>query len=468
MAVPDLRAAPGPQIPPALAAGLRSIVAVPLMVDEKVMGAMIVARREANGFSSDDATFLRALAEHVSLAAHHAQLYHSLQEAYDELRQTQQAVMQQERLRALGQMASGIAHDINNAISPAMLYAKMLLLDPSLSPEARERVKAIVAACEDVVHMVARMRDFYRPRTEQEVLTPVNLNRVVEQVADLTRPRWRDIPLEQGATITLEMDLDPDLPDLPAVEPQIREALVNLIFNAVEAMPDGGTLTLRTRYLPGTEGRPEGCILVEVADTGIGMDEETRQRCLEPFFTTKPGGSGLGLAMVYGIVHRHDGEIEIESEPGRGTTVRLILPMRPLEEPLAEAEEGAAPPSLRILFIDDEPLIRHSLKETLEREGHAVEVADGGEAGLAAFRAAQERGEPFDVVITDLGMPYVDGREVARTVKRESPETPVLLLSGWGIVLDEERIPPQVDAVLSKPPRASELRRVLARLARGG
>lgn len=464
--VPDLEHSPISDVTPAIVAlGLRSAMGVPLVVDGNVFGVLSVLRREPDAFSSAEATFLRALAEHVSLAAHHAQLYQSLQAAYEELRQTQQAVMEQERLRALGQMASGIAHDINNAISPAVLYAKLLIRDPELPSQSRAYAEAIAASCEDVIQTVARMREFYRRPGREEVFRPVNLNRIVQEVAELTRPRWRDIPHERGITIRLQTDLDPQLPDLPALEPQIREALINLIFNAVDAMPEGGVLTLRTRYLPAPDGRQVPRVLVEVADTGVGMDEETRRRAIEPFFTTKAEGSGLGLAMVYGIVQRHEGYLEIESAPGKGTTVRIIFPMRELTVTAVEAgEEEIALPPLRILFVDDEPIIRRSLKEALEEEGHAVEVADGGEAGLAAFQAALERGQPFDVVITDLGMPYVDGREVARRVKEASPTTPVLMLSGWGVFLDGERIPPQVDAVVSKPPRMEELRRILSLL----
>ncbi len=468
LSVPDLERSPISDLTKyVVALGLRSAVGIPLMVDGNVFGVLSVLRHESDAFSSAETTFLRALAEHVSLAAHHARLYQSLQAAYEELRQTQQAVMEQERLRALGQMASGIAHDINNAISPAVLYARMLLRDPDLSPNLRPYVEAIAASCEDVTQTVARMREFYRRPAPEETFVPVNLNRVVEEVSSLTRPRWRDIPHERGITIHLQMELDLQLPDVLAREPQVREALTNLIFNAVDAMPAGGVLTLRTRHLPAPGEHQEGYVVLEVTDTGVGMDEETRRRAIEPFFTTKPGGTGMGLAMVYGIVQQHDGHLEIDSAPGQGTTVRIILPVR--QAPItatAEGEEEIALPPLRVLFIDDEPLIRHSLKEALTQEWHMVEVADSGEAGLEAFRIACDRGEPFDVVITDLGMPYVDGREVARQVKSASPQTPVVLLSGWGILLDEERIPPQVDAVISKPPRMEELRRILARLCK--
>ena len=207
------------------------------------------------------------------------------------------------------------------------------------------------------------------------------------------------------------------------VESEVREALTNLIFNAVDAMPDGGTLTLRTRSTaPLPHGRDAAAryALVEVVDTGVGMDEETRRRCLEPFFTTKgERGTGLGLAMVYGIVQRHGADVEIDSAIGRGTTVRLRFPV-PAIAPASVGPIGAAgmpATRLRILIVDDDPLMLKSLRDTLEVDGHFVVTANGGQAGIDAFRAARRPDETFDVVITDLGMPYVDGRKVASAVK---------------------------------------------------
>ncbi len=463
VSVPDTRKISLPVTQKLAETGILSVVAVPLMVEDQPIGVMVVGRQEVEGFRTAEAEFLHTLAEHVALAAHQTRLYQDLQQAYNELRRTQRAVMEQERLRAMGQMASGIAHDINNAVSPIVLYARLIASNAQMDPQTREWARLILLATEDVANTVKRLQNFYRPRGE-EPFKPMDLNRIVEEAIALTRPYWRDIPQERGATIQVERALDESLPTIAGLESELREALVNLIVNAVDAMPEGGTLTVRTAHAEPQRGFP-GTAILEVSDTGVGMDEKTRERCLEPFFTTKEGrGSGLGLSIVYGVVQRHEGRIEIESAPGRGTTVRLLLP---IQETKGEVEEEAAEVPLRplrILFIDDEPLLRDAMREWLMEQGHTVEVADGGKTGLDAFERALERGEPFEIVITDLGMPYLDGREVARRVKARSPHTPVILLTGWGVRLEDERIPASVDYVMSKPPRLQELQRAMRRL----
>jgi signal transduction histidine kinase/CheY-like chemotaxis protein len=462
------------QIPRMLAErGLRSLMATPLMVEGKTFGILLFARAKERGFSSPEGEFLRSLSEHVALAVHQIRLHEDLRRAYEDLRQTQRAVMQQERLRALGQMASGVAHDINNALSPVVGYSELLLAkEANLSERARRYLNSIRTAGTDVAHIITRMREFYRKREDVEILAPVDLNRAVEQVIELTRPRWRDIPQESGVVVQIASDLHGALPPIVGVESELREALTNLVLNAVDAMPEGGTMTIRTDVGIWTHGsKGEGTpthVILEVIDTGIGMDEETRRRCLEPFYSTKgERGTGLGLAMVFGTVQRHEGDIDIESELGKGTTMRLTFPIRePAKTSAVGGPEAAAPlPTLRILCIDDDPVLRDLLKEMLGHDGHRVELADGGQEGLQAFRAASGQGESFDVVITDIGMPYVDGREVASTVKRESPTTPVIMLSGWGRQMKAEGdAPAQADYVLSKPPRIHELRQALAKV----
>ncbi|MGC3979761.1 MAG: CHASE3 domain-containing protein [Steroidobacteraceae bacterium] len=443
--------------------GLNAMVAAPLLSENKVFGALITARRQAESFSSGECEFLRQLSEHVALAAHQAGLYGSLQTAYEDLRQTQQAVMQQERLRVLGQMASGIAHDINNAISPITLYTESLLeREPGLSERGRKYLLTIQRAIGDVAETVTRMREFYRQREPQLELRPVQLNTLLTQVVELTKARWGDMPQQRGSVINLQMDLAPELPAIMGAENEIREALTNLIFNAVDAMPQGGTLTLRTSLDITNPADPQ--VHVEVGDTGVGMDEDTRRRCLELFFTTKgERGTGLGLAMVYGMVQRHSAEIRVDSELGKGTRMQLSFDVPQKTDWVAPAAAfETLPAGLRILVIDDDPVLLKSLHDTLENDGCVVTTASGGQQGIATFT---HEPQSFDGVITDLGMPFVDGRKVAEAIKTASPQTPVLMLTGWGQRLAAEGdIPPHVDRVLSKPPRLRELRAALAEL----
>jgi len=451
-------------------AGLLSLVIAPLQVESKVFSVLVAARQEPNAFSSGECEFLRQLCEHAALAAHQAQLHEALRQAYEELRTTQQAVLQQERLRALGQMASGIAHDINNALSPVAIYIESILeAEQGLSAKSRKRLEIMQRAIEDVAQTISRMREFYRQRGEEVRLAATSINALVEQVIELTRVRWCDIPQQRGVVIEMRAELCAALPCVRGDESEIRDALTNLMFNAVDAMPDGGVLTVRTRVAEGppppSGTRPERIVVVEVSDTGCGMDEDTRRRCIEPFFTTKgERGTGLGLAMVFGMAQRHDADLEIESEPGKGTTLRVSFPV-PSDSPSGSAEQNVLrrpATRLRILIVDDDPVLLHSLAEILESDGHTVVATGGGAAGIEAFRSALGNGEPFAVVLTDLGMPHVSGREVASAVKSASPSTPVILLTGWGQRLSAEGgIPAHVDQLLSKPPKLGELREAL-------
>jgi signal transduction histidine kinase len=392
-----------------------------------------------------------------------------LEQSNEALRQAQHALIQQERLRALGQMASGIAHDINNAISPIALYTEAMLERETLSERARGYLTTIQRAIDDVAQTVGRMREFYRPREQELQLADVELNPLIQQVVDLTRARWNDLAQQRGVMIELKSTLAPDLAAIRGAENEIRDALTNLIFNAVDALPQGGTIEIRTRtdIARGPHG-DEHYVHLEVVDSGVGMDEETRRRCLEPFFTTKGDrGTGLGLAMVYGMAKRHSAGLDIDSTPGKGTTIRLTF--RPGTAQTAATGRHVQPMlatrSLRVLLVDDDPSLIESLRSALQDEGHKVTAAGGGQAGIDAFRDAQKAGKLFDVVITDLGMPYVDGRQVVASIRSMSPGTPIILLTGWGQhVANESEKPPQVDRLLGKPPRIRELRTALSEL----
>ena len=471
---PEIPKAAAPWLTTLTDTGVQSAVTVPLVVEANLLGLLVVARQAPDAFQEGERDFLRALSEHVALAAHQARLHAALQMAYDELRQTQLAVMQHERLRALGQMASGIAHDINNALSPVSGFAELLLdSEEKLSPNARKYLQHIRTASDDIAQIVARLREFYRRRRSDEPLERVNLNALIPEVIELTRPRWRDIAQQRGVAIEIKTELEPDLPEVAGAASELREVLTNLIFNAVDAMPQGGVITLRSRARclapPRGGARAPTHVIVEVSDNGVGMDEETRKRCFEPFFSTKGRrGTGLGLAMVYGVVQRHEGCIEVDTTPGRGTTMRLIFPARdatdvePAPTPVAPVVKVRP---LRILFVDDEPLLRELMRETLQGDGHTVHTADGGQTGLDTFRAAARDGKPFDVVITDLGMPHMDGRQLTTLLKKESPATPVIMMTGWGTLMkDEKELHAPVDGLVNKPPKIKELQEVLGRV----
>jgi len=450
-------------------AGVRAIVLAPLRGESRIFGVLIAARATPDSFTSTETEFLRQLSEHAALASHQALLHGALQQAYDDLRQTQQVVMQEERLRALGQMASGVAHDINNALSPVSLYTTTLLEgEVGLSERARRYLETIQQAVEDVAETVARMREFYRKSDERLDTRPIHLNQVVKQVIELTRARWSDMAQRQGVSIDAVAVADPGDPRCLGVESEIREALTNLIFNGVDAMPEGGQLVVRTLRRAGPDGQTSP--IIQVCDEGMGMSPAVRERCLEPFFTTKgERGTGLGLAMVFGTMQRHGGQVEIESEEGAGTTISLVFPPfvesnRSVDQPNGKLDR---PRRLRLLLVDDDPILLRSLQETLESDGHVTTIANGGAEGIAVFQNAAKEGRRFDAVITDLGMPQIDGRKVAAAIKKADETMPVILLTGWGkrLVADGD-VPPYVDRLVSKPPKLPALRRALAEVVR--
>lgn len=453
--------------------GFRSMVIAPLTAGDKVRSLMICARRQRDAFSSVDCEFILQFSTHVALAARHAELRASLQKANDELRSSQELAAQQQRLQALGEMASGVVHDIGNLVFPAAFYAQELKdREATLSQEGRKALALVNGCLADVAAIVERLKEFYRAREISLRPERVDLTSVIHQVEALTRPRCAQ-RAARGVSVKVESFADERLPAIAGSESEIREALVNLVLNALDAMPDGGAVKLRSRTIDGTwdAGQPPA-VEVSVEDDGVGMDEDTRRRCMEPFFTTKgDAGTGMGLAMVYGTVRRHGADISIDSAPGKGTTVSIRFPYAhapstPAPWPAAEAPAATpATRSLRVLLVDDDPLVLETLARMLEMSGHAITAAGGGGAGIDAFHAALRRGEKFDVVVTDLGMPDIDGKAVARAIKRVSPGTPVVLLTGWGEGIQRNADASRdIDASLSKPTRRLDLEEILERL----
>lgn len=459
-----------------IAAVLQLFIAVSMIVlvleevrykTEKVLAEIAQVRSEKQALEIK----VLSAEEEIRRVYDQVRLTEGTQKAYDELRRTQQTVVQQERLRALGQMASGVAHDINNALSPITAYAELLTRILAGEPESTLRfLNNIQTSAQDIASIVQRMSDFYRPRAAHDRLRPVDVNQLASDVVELTRPRWRNVSLRDGLNIQVTCELDRKLPRLVVDPAELREVLINLIFNAVDALPGGGHIVIRTRTLPPDDHHAESCVQLEVTDDGIGMDEATRQRCLEPFFTTKAQrGTGLGLSMIYGMVQRHEGTIDVESTPGRGTTMRLIFPCRAPKE--AQAVSSASPSpfarSVKVLCVDDEEKIRELVNDCLGASGHQVTTVASGAEALSVLVEANENRAPFELMITDLGMPEMDGHQLARAVKKRFPDLPVIMLTGWGAMMKNDgEAASMIDAIVDKPPRLDQLSELVLRLTK--
>jgi PAS domain S-box-containing protein len=378
-----------------------------------------------------------------------------LERSLAELRATQQQVVQQERLRALGGMVTGVAHDFKNSLSLILGYAEILQHEcrkHAASSDFVDYVQTIITASLDAAEIVNRLREFHRPAEPGETQLPLPLNAIIGQAVAFTRPRWSAESIARGMPIEVITNLSP-IPPVRGNASELREMLTNLIFNAVDAMPQGGAIALRTRVVGER-------VELSVKDNGIGMNEEVRQHCLEPFFTTKgDAGSGLGLSTVYGIIERHGGTVTVESWPGRGSSFKISFPS---DTSVAIAAEPAPAPGvrpLRILVVDDQPVQCELASHALQRDWHTVDVASNGREALQLF----DRRE-FDLVITDKVMPEMNGDQLAFAVKSREPDTKVIMLTGFGGLTEGEHQSEFVDLTLAKPASLAELRAAIARV----
>jgi CheY-like chemotaxis protein/anti-sigma regulatory factor (Ser/Thr protein kinase) len=375
--------------------------------------------------------------------------------AYDELRATQVQLVQSAKLNALGEMAGGVAHDFNNILA-AILGRTQLLLQTVEDPDLRRQLGVVEQAALDGAQTVRRVQEFTRVRQDERFET-VDLNRVLYGVVELTRPAWEAGAKRRGVVVNVHLDLRATL-SIAGAASELREVFTNMVLNAVDAMPAGGELWIAS-------SDEDGHVRVQVRDTGVGMDHETRARIFDPFFTTKEvKGTGLGLSVAYGIVTRHRGRIEVNSSPGGGTVFTLVFPAGSIPAAQGPAPDGPAPSSLRVLVVDDEESVLSVLAEMLRGAGHHVTTALGGLAAIEVLR-----GPAFDVVFTDLGMPEVNGWDLASLVKARRPECAVVLVSGWGFQLEEEAAHSRgVDLVMAKPFSYSEVDGALRTLFQPG
>ena len=440
-----------------------ALVCLPIRVEDRVTGVIKLAKGEASpldprAFSAMDVQFLSTLIAHVAYALENARLLEDsrltterLQSVVEDLRTAQTRLVEGETVRALGQMASGMAHHLNNLLAVVSGRLQLLLMrahDPTL----RKPLETAERAVGDAAEVVRRVLGFSAAQPVPET-TRVDLNEIAADVIELTRPRWQDAAQLHNALVDIRFEPGENV--VVAGEPApLREVLMNLVLNALDAMPGGGALTLRTWV-------QDGWVYCSVGDTGAGMSPDTRQRALEPFFTTKgPKGVGLGLSVSLGVVQRHRGEMDIQSTEGRGTVVTLRIPcpgVTPAPDTAPLAARPVAP--LTILIVDDEPTVLEALADTLGEDGHRVLTAGSGREALTIL----DGGERVDVVITDLGMPGMTGWELARALRTRQPDLPVGLISGWTSSADfsaEEAS--HVAFVIAKPYTLGALRTALA------
>ncbi len=367
-----------------------------------------------------------------------------------EKKKMEEQLFQAEKLRAVGEMASGVAHDFNNALA-AILGNTQLLLYTTHDEELKGTLEIIEKVAKDSGQTVRRLQDFTRKRVGQE-LFKVDVNSIIKDSMEMTKPKWKDEPQSRGIRIEMVSNLE-EIPPASGNASELREVITNMIFNAIEAMPEGGKIEIRSF-------KKRRGVFIQISDTGIGIGEEEKRKIFEPFFTTKPfTNTGLGLSMSYGIIKRFGGEIEIESRLGQGTTFTIILPIGREEkagvvspQPIKKAKQAV------ILVIDDDEFVRSVLSRTLAQANHQVTVAENGEKGVQIFKEGK-----FDIVLTDLGLPGMSGWEVCRMIKETSPHTPVGMITGWRVEKNQDEVEEYgIDFFISKPFDFNQILNVVA------
>jgi CheY-like chemotaxis protein len=305
-------------------------------------------------------------------------------------------------------------------------------------------IEMIIKSAEDGAHIIRRIQDFAR-RQPSRKFEPVSVAQLMKDVCEMSRPRWE----YSGAGPQVRLALVADCTALVSGDAvELREVLVNMIYNAIDAMPSGGEIRMSSQ-------EANGRVVLTITDSGTGMTPEVKSRLFDPFFTTKgKGGTGMGMAVSFGIIRRHNGSIDVESEPGRGTTFRISLPI----DKEAQTNTGTQATQIdssnledktTVLVVDDEKAVREVLREALEAEGCEVLIAESGEMALNIYDA---RNGKIDIVFTDIGMPEMSGWELAREIRKRSKTVPLAIVSGWADAIScDARQAIKADWVVSKP-----------------
>jgi signal transduction histidine kinase/ActR/RegA family two-component response regulator len=350
-----------------------------------------------------------------------------------------------QKMAALGELSFGVAHNVNNTLTGILGRAQLILRNSNDPAKIEAGLELIIKSAEDGAHIIRRIQDFARQRPSREFET-VAIAELLKDACEMTRPRWESRSEFAPIRFALHGDCKAFVKGDPV---ELREVLVNMIYNAIDAMPSGGEVRVTAQ-----ENRDR--VVVSITDTGTGMTPEVKQRLFDPFFTTKgKAGTGMGLAVSFGIIRRHDGLIEVDSEPGRGTTFKISLPkvMPALPETKGiqtpHAITTSSEDKVRVMVVDDETHVREVLIEALEAEGCEVVSAQSGEIALALYDQYEGK---FDALFTDIGMPDMSGWELVTEIRKHTQTMPIAIISGWADAISlETKNAVKADWVVAKP-----------------
>ncbi len=435
--------------------GLVSALCAPLIVNDRVIGVIQFEHRSRpSPFSERDRALLQLFASQAATALANVLLSEQREQALDKLREAQARLVTTETLRALGQMAAGLAHDSNNMLSSILGLSDLILVSGNLSHAQRPDLETIKSCALDGAAAVQRLQEFAGGASGEQDRECVQVGDAFAQVAAMLDHRLRQHVSMPVHTLVIEAD---ETPVVLAQPSELRDVVHNLALNALDAMPEGGQLTLRAVSR-------DGRVVLEVEDEGTGIAPEVRQRIFEPFFTTKSNGHGLGLSICWGIVRRLGGGFDIRPGTSKGTVMVIDLPPAPLQalDHRQQAEAGSVAGSeARVLLVDDDAMVRHVLGRMLQAGGHDVEDAASGAQALERL----EQDEPYDLVITDYGMPGMDGHSLAKRINQGWPDLPVIVITGWNPAGPEcVGQGPNVRTVLRKPVTAQDLLAAVSRV----
>ncbi len=427
-----------------IAEGLHRGLAVPLQLPDSPAAVLFALSDDPDAFPERETDVVIALASHLSSALHAGQLEARLEATIEELQRAHDYLVHSEMLRIAGEMAAGVAHDFNNILGAIVgrtqLLARKLDSGGLSTAELASALAVIERAAHDGRETSRRMRQFGQS-SQPAATEAVDLHVMLMDAIEFTRPRWEDEAHVSGNTIDVVLD---SLPGawVAGRANELREIFTNLILNSVDALPQGGTIRAAVR----TEGQQ---VIATIADDGIGMDEETERRLFDPFFTTKgAGGTGLGMSVVYGIVQRHGGRIEVVTRPGAGTRMELTFPLTAAPRAPAPAEAAAETlPTLDVMIVDDEEPVREVLRDIALALGQRAVAFSSGAEALRELRPGA-----FQLLVTDLGMPNMTGWELAGKVRALDPAMTIAFVTGWGEDVDRRAADAAgADLVLAKP-----------------